>query len=69
MWCCHREGAKSAEQREYERLREALARKQEEVRRLQAQCEAITTPERGQLSGQTSLTPALEEVDPGAPKS
>ena len=46
MWCCYRDGAKSAEQREYERLREALARKQEEVRNLQEQCAKLSTPQR-----------------------
>ncbi len=65
MWCCYREGAKSAEQREYERLREALARKQEEVRRLQAQCEALTTPERER--GQISLPPAEEHAEAEEP--
>ena len=40
MLCCVQRN-KSAERREYERLRDALAKKQEEVRKLQAQCAAL----------------------------
>ena len=42
MWCCAER--KSAAQREYERLRTALVKKQEEVRSLQEQCDALHTP-------------------------
>ena len=38
--CCIRK-RKTAEQREYEDLRAKLAEKQEEVRRLQAQCDQL----------------------------
>ena len=38
-------GGKSAERREYERLQAALAKKQEEVKKLQEQCAALdSTP-------------------------
>lgn len=39
--CCTRRKGSSTERREYDNLREALARKQEEVRRLQEQCAAL----------------------------
>ena len=41
MWMCCAERSKSSEQREYERLREALQRKQREVAKLQAECAAL----------------------------
>ena len=39
-YCCVRK-RKSAEQREYDDLRHKLAQKQEEVRRLQEQCDEL----------------------------
>ena len=39
--CCMSARTKSAEQREYAHLRDALARKQAEVAKLQEQCDAL----------------------------
>ena len=39
--CCMSARTKSAEQREYAHLRDALARKQAEVQKLQEQCDAL----------------------------
>lgn len=52
--CCTRRYKSSAEKREYEELRRALVRKQEEVRRLQEECAAL------ELRPHASLQP----VDP-----
>ena len=49
MFCLCRRDGKTAERREYEKLRDALAKKQEEVKKLQEQCAALDTaptPER-----------------------
>eukprot|EP00310_Coccolithus_braarudii_P009016 CAMPEP_0183358922 /NCGR_PEP_ID=MMETSP0164_2-20130417/50750_1 /TAXON_ID=221442 /ORGANISM="Coccolithus pelagicus ssp braarudi, Strain PLY182g" /LENGTH=72 /DNA_ID=CAMNT_0025532927 /DNA_START=51 /DNA_END=269 /DNA_ORIENTATION=+ len=43
MLCCMQR-TKSAERKEYERLQEALARKQAEVRKLHAECAQLHSP-------------------------
>ena len=51
---------KTSERRKYEQLREALAQKQEEVRRLQEQCAALDS--RAQLNIQPASIPTKEET-------
>ena len=54
--CCTRE--KSAERQEYEALRAALAKKQEEVKRLQLELnDAVPTPPRGLDDAHASYQP------------
>ena len=55
--------SKSAERREYEMLREALAKKQEEVRRLQAQCAAHTAHTAPPASPRGPLEPPESELE------
>ena len=56
--CCTRR-VKSSEKREYDQLRVALARKQEEVRRLQEQCAALDS--RAQLQAEPQEIPSETE--------
>merc|ERR1712083_143150 len=62
LLCSCMQRMKSAERKEYERLQETLARKQAEVRKLQAECAALNSPPERQ-----DRPPAREQVYHGHP--